>query len=330
MKTGLKFPFVTAALSVIGLLGAHLEARAAVVGMAISIKGAPMVISSKSARRLRLSDRVNSGDKIRCASGSEAVVVLFGNNQRFVIGAGKTGVVGKDGVGGASAQSALSDASGRVAQALSGSKTGAFQGRNVGSGEKAGIVWSHLQDKAPGWMLESDKTFSWAKDINAAQYNFTLTDKNNDVIYSVRATENSFTYPETAPAIALYQPYVWRLTYYRENVDGNLEVFATKWGAMTWVAPAVAQELSGLLANQTPATIGKGDITTALLTAAAFEEKGVLQPALEILDELNARRPTIAGAFDALMNSYGNLPATARAYGPYEMQYAVWKFRTND
>lgn len=310
------------------LVGAGVQtARAAVVGMAISVKGQPMVVDKQSARRLRLSDRLNSGDKIRCAGGSEAVVVLFASGKRFVISGGKTATLGASNVSGASPLAALSGASGRVAQSLSGSKTGAIQGRV--KEREGGINWSRLKPKTPqepeaaGWLQSDERRLSWSKDPETSEAVFTLFNADDDVVFSERTVNSDVTYPENAPEIELGKPYFWRLVRYREG-GGK---YNTAWGMITWVSPEAAAKLQQNAVAASEA-LGKGDVGTALLAAAAFEDAGAYQNALEILDKLNERRPTVPGAFDALMKLYGRLPAGARGFGPYGTQYALWQFRT--
>src|SRR5205807_2526066 len=132
------------------------------------VSGAPQLTSGGATKPLHLLQRVQPGDTVKCGAGAAATIVLFGNGARYKIGAGGHGVVSATGVTGAQALGGLSGPSNRVAQALGGSRSGAFMARPAA--QQHGPLMAATAVPNRGWMLDSDHHFQWDPIPGAATY----------------------------------------------------------------------------------------------------------------------------------------------------------------
>jgi len=290
------------------------------VGMAVMVRGAPMISSGNTWKRLQLQSRIASGQKIRCPKDAEAVVVLFSSGARFRVAPGKAATVAASGLSGAQGLGTLGGASGSAARALHATRTGAISARAT---RGHGPLPARLSGDSPLHLLQENRTLTWRKNPAASINNFTLFDDNSDVVFNLRTDQNSVTLPQNIE-LKPRQPYVWRVVFYKED-ETNARP-SQMWGMTAWISPEDVAELAAVSGGRSVEEIAKGDPTAALLIARAYENKRLYQPAFEILDALNQSR-RVAGAGDALMALYGQMPTIARALGPLQTEYALWEFR---
>jgi hypothetical protein len=147
------------------------NALAAPVGMVTQMSGK---VESKPAagsawKTLRLLDRLEVGDNIRCSQGAEAIVVLFDSAERYTVSSGATAVIEAKSVRGASKNSGLRGPAIQVAKTMVGDRPGGFLARPALSHQR-------MTPQFPGWMPEGERHFDWKPIPNAATYTFTLFD----------------------------------------------------------------------------------------------------------------------------------------------------------
>src|SRR5436190_4820770 len=85
------------------------SALAAPVGMVTQLTGKVEVrpASGSAWKTLRVLERLDAGDNVRCSPGAEAVLVLFDSAERYTVSAGSTAVLETKNVKGASKNSGL-------------------------------------------------------------------------------------------------------------------------------------------------------------------------------------------------------------------------------
>lgn len=187
----------------------------------------------------------------------------------------------------------LSGPSSRVAKALGGSRAGAFMARGM---QKHG----KLLRTAPDWMAEGEQNFQWEPIAGAAIYVFTIFDQADNVVWSSRVTEPQTDYPADLPALALRQPYVWRVAAFgKMGKPSGL----TNWGMLTFLSRLNADELTAratALQEQIDAT--PGDATPRLMLAELYRDYGVYEKTVTILEDPKlANQP---GIDEAIANAY--------------------------
>jgi hypothetical protein len=302
-----------------GVLGGSAAHAQETVGMVVMVRGAPLISSGNSWKRLQLQGRVATGQQIRCPKNAEAVVVLFQSGTRFRIAPGKAATVKGATLAGAQSLGKLGGASESAAQALYATRSGAVSAR----GDRGGAMPRRLAGGTLGYLAEGERTLTWAKNEEASTTNFTLFDANSDVVFNLRTQSNSVTLPETLE-LKPRRPYVWRAVFYREGeANTTPQEF---WGLVTWLQPDDIADLQKITGGQSVEQIKAGDVTTALIIARAYENKRLYQPAFEILHALSQERK-LPGSTDAFLSLYGQMPAIARVLAPYAIDYSVWQFR---
>jgi hypothetical protein len=257
-------------------LGAISTAGAAPVGIASHITGAAEVRSGEGAwKPLRLLQRLESGDKVRCGSGAEVTVVLFDSATRYKVDAGATGVIGSHGVQGGHPATGLPGPGIRIAKAMVGSRMDAFVARPAQSHQR-------LTPQSPGWIAEGERHFEWPAQPGAATYSFTLFDANDNVVWSARATAPAADYPADLPFFTLRRPYLWRLVAFGSS---GKPLTGARWGLLTFLSREDAGQLtSEAQALEEAANADPSDVTPRVLLAELYRGYGVLEKTLEVLE----------------------------------------------
>ena len=278
------------------------QAVAAPVGMAAQVKGSPQIKAGAAWKPLRLLQRLQAGDTVRCGTGAEAVIVLFGYGHRYKIAAGQEGTVRATAVAGATAMGGLSGPSTRVAMALGGSRSGAFMARPAV--RQHGPLSVQTPEPMRGWMPEGERRFQWDAIPNAAQYSFTLFDRNDAVLWNARVTEPNAEYPAEFPALRSRQPYVWRVT--ATGKTGRL-VPDSSWGIVTFLSKADADQMTQEAEElQKQAREKPDDLTPLVLLAELYRTYGVHEKVLTVLeDQRLAEQAGIKENIDAAYHEVG-------------------------
>lgn len=280
------------------LLACSLAPRvmAAPVGMACQIKGKPELKSGGSVSPLRLLQRLEAGDVVRCGGGEEAIVVLFANGQRFKVGAGANATVQATALTGAQALAGAGGPSARAAQALGGARLGAVMARPAASHQRLTPTADGIVSPAAdgSWRL------AWTNS-GAAEYSFTLLDRFDDVLLNVRTTQAETTLPEAIAArVQLRRPYVWQLASFGKS--GKISS-PPRWGVVTFLSQADAAELAQSAAPLVDEVKGNpADTTPRALLAELYRSYGAYERTLEELEAL------------AALNSPGATEAQREAY----------------
>lgn len=270
--------FITVAL----LAGA---ARANPVGMAYAASGGAQYKHGSSWQPLTPMTRLAAGDGVRCPAGGQVAIVLFISGKRYKM-AGGTGTIMSNTVIGAQSLGGLSGPSARIAQQLSGARTGAAGARGLTSGAQ------RLENNFPGWILDLNRTFRWNADGSrdgVASYSFTLFDSADNIVWSTTTTETSVTCPESLSfnVTQPYQrirPYVWRLTAL--NATGRPVGGSSKWGIFSVLTREnVATLQSQMQSLEAQHKAAPGDPLPLVLEADLCRQYGVYQKSLEIWDE---------------------------------------------
>jgi hypothetical protein len=285
-----------AALAVAGSAGAA-------VGIASHLSGQAEFRAAEGGawKPLKLLQRLDSGDAVRVPPGSEAVVVLFSNAQRFKVNPGATAVLESDTVKGANKVGNLSGPGMRVAKAMAGSRMDAFLARPAQSHER-------LTPQFPGYLLEGDRHFEWQPVPGAASYSFSLFDTYDNVVWSARVASTSAEYPADLPYFMLRRPYVWRLSPFGKT---GKPVPGARWGVITFLSTAdtdqLKQEVKQLedLAKAEPT-----DTTPLVLLAELYRDYGVLDRTLETLED--PRLSKEPGILDAQNQTYAQISRYAQ------------------
>ena len=264
----------------VGVVGAVVApvAAAAPVGMAVQLSGKPEVRAATGGawKPLRLLQRLEPGDTLRCPAGSEAVVVLFDNGKRFKVGGGGQGVVEAANVKGAAALAGLRGPSIRVAKALSGASSNAFLARPAQSHQR-------LTKKSTGWLREGERRFVWDSAPGAAAYSFTLFDQYDNVVWSARTGTPDAEYPADLAAPGLRRPYVWRLVPFGGS---GKPLQGARWGVITFLSESDVHALEAEEKELRAQADASGtDITPLVLLAELYRGYGVLERTLETLED---------------------------------------------
>src|SRR5689334_13914290 len=187
--------------TLVGVVGAAVAGSArptlaAPAGMAYHLTGKPQARVNGAWGALRMLQKLEAGDAVRCGAGDSAVIVIFKSGEQFKVGAGGTGTMQADKVAGAQSLGGLRGPSVRVARALTGARTGAVMAR-------PGSAPSSLTPQAQGWILDNQRVIEWTPaqvsinpPITASSYSFVLFDRNSP-IWSGHAQEAQVQLPQT-------------------------------------------------------------------------------------------------------------------------------------
>lgn len=288
------------------------NARAEDAGMACFVKGSPKVAGPTGEwMPLRLFRRLQVGDRVRCDSASEAIVVIFGRGERFRVEPGTTAGVGKLALSGAVSLGGLKGPSEHAARILTGSSVGARASRHPARGVDLTRPYSDY----PGWLQDGVRKVQWNPVALAGRYTFSIYDSNDVLLWSVQTMEPEATVPASIP-LALKTPYVWRLNAFLPNGlpmrDGEY-----RWGVLTLLRAGEADELRMLekeLAPQIKAN--PTDPLPRLLLAQRYRDMGVMTRAWEVIEDASeAQALTDAERGQALLELLNEISGTAQWYG---------------
>ena len=253
------------------------NALAAPVGMVTQLTGKAEVKSAAGSawKTLRLLDRLEVGDNIRCSQASEAVLILFDSAERFSVGANATAVIEAKSVKGASKNTGLHGPAIQVAKTMVGDRPHGFNARPA-------LSHKRMTPDFPGWVLESQRHFVWEALPNAAAYTFTLFDSNDNVVWSARVGESQADLPADLPAFIPRRAYLWRVSAFGKSGKPLPE---TSWGAVTFLSQADADALKQSASDlEEEIKQDKEDITSLALMAELYRSYGVLEKTLETLE----------------------------------------------
>lgn len=288
------------------------------VGMACFVKGKPEV--SASAKRwepLRLFRRLQTGNKIRCDSASEAIVVVFGRGERFRVAAGHTADVADDKVNGAVSLGELKGPSESAARLLAGSGVGA---RTARATQLAGrmVMLSRPYDAYPGWLEDGNRRIAWNEVKGAVTYRFALYDTDDVLLWSIPTSEHEAMIPDNVQ-LAFKRPYIWRLNAFTADgssvmVDGMPDY---RWGVLTVLTDSDAKELLDVeQKSNVQIQAHPTDGLLRLLLAEQFRQCGVLTRAWETIESAcEAKAITEAERSQALIEILSEISGAVRVSG---------------
>jgi hypothetical protein len=267
--------------------------------MACHLTGRPEARSGDNGwRPLRMLQKLDAGDAVRCGTGASAVIVLFKSGERFRVAAGGTGVVQANTVGGAQSMGGLKGPSDRVARSLTGARTGMVLSRRV----TAPVT---LTPAAPGWIVDSSRLLEWTQwnPGRVDHYSFALF-KGDEVVHTQNVATASLQLPATLP-LQQRVPYVWRIvTFGKSNSSNQVVQQGAHWGVVTFLSADDATTLSANV-KELEAQVKENkedDTTAAALLAELYREYGVLQKTISMLEDV------------PLLGSPGSEAATDEAY----------------
>jgi hypothetical protein len=287
------------------LLGAATAATAGPVGIASSLLGKAEVKAGEAGawKPLRLLQRLEAGDAVRCDSGGEVVIVCLETAERFKVNGGSSAVVEPGKVRGADKVAGLRGPAIRIAKGLGGARVDAFMARPAQSHQR-------LTPDSPGWILEGERRFQWAPIPGAASYSFTLFDGADNVVWSARVSGESAEFPADLPYFALRRPHVWRLAPFGQS---GKPAMGARWGMITFLSRQDADELTAEAAELATADDGS-DVTSLVMLAELYRSYGVLERTLETLE--NPRLGSQPGIREAQDEVYGQVSRYAQLLRP--------------
>jgi hypothetical protein len=262
-------------------------AHAVPVGMAARVTGKTELKVGSGWKPIRVLQRFEAGDTVRCGPGASAVVVLFDRGGRYDIGAGATATISANDVAGAKLAKAPSGASSAVAQRLAGARTGAVMARPATNYERLHAQAPAAEAKIPpphDWLRPDERSFSVNALDSAQTYVFTLFDPKDYILFTQTITPVGGTVKVDIPeAVKLEsrRAYTWRLHGFK---DGRV-MTRSRWGITTMLS---AEDEAQLVENEKSLLTAEGklpdDDTDLAVLADLYRSYGVLQNALEILD----------------------------------------------
>jgi hypothetical protein len=310
----------------------RVEAARDAVGMVVSVKGAPRLGEG----RLRLGVRVSPGDTILCAPGSEAVVVLFANGQRFLVTSGAPGRVSAAAVAGAKGLGAVGRTSAGAARALIGAKNGSTAARGRGSygnfsmlaepETAAGTVGASRPDL--GFLVEGTRVLSLPTVPETQHVLFTLYDTNSDVVHAARVSGPQVQIP-AGVTLQSRRAYVWSAVYFTSaDPPGAAAPNPMRqqpfWGLVTWLSPEDARRVGTAVGAATMNSLLTSDASESTLATQLFAEYNILGAEWMILNDL--RKRNVEGANDAFYSLLArpSMPQTARYFAGEAAKFEEW------
>lgn len=262
------------------------------IGMACHIKGQPEIRNNQTKKweSLRLLQKLETGDTVRCKPGSEAIIVLFGNGERYQVGAGQQGEIQTGSVAGAKSLGGLKGPSALAISKLGGSRTGAAFIRTVPGISPTKIPALRERGKFPDWITDTDRVFKWDKNEIAASYTFTLCDPaNGDEVVWFAQTEGDHVEVPGSLNLKNYRPYVWRLSVRKKS--NEILHSLCRWGVLTQLkdedVPTIKTETAALTRQ---AAENSADPLPHVLLAEYNRGYGLLLLAKENLEAASDRK----------------------------------------
>ena len=117
------------AVATLSLLTGAKIAFAEAVAVVASLSGSATLRSGGSERALKLFDKLEPGDVVRCGGDGEAVLTLIGSSERYRLSSGGTAKVGVSGITGAQKASGVKGPSSRILRDMVASRVSGLAGR---------------------------------------------------------------------------------------------------------------------------------------------------------------------------------------------------------
>jgi hypothetical protein len=273
---------------------------AAPIGMAAHVVGPVQVEQGNKKAPLKLLQRLEDGDVVRCGAGAQSIIVLFNGGGRYKIGASQSATVKPTDVIGATKLAGLSGPSAEAVKLLGNARVGAVMAR-------PGQTFERLTEQFPGWMNSANARFTWLPLPGAATYTFTLFDAHDNVVWSAKSETTSADY--NGLPLLEKRAYLWRVSGF--GASGK-PVPDTRCGLVTFLSNedgAALTVLAGDLQNQ-----AKDDSLALLMLAETYRAYGVLGRTLETLEDERLRAEP--GVADARRDVIASLSPFARALAP--------------
>ena len=289
------------------------RAFADAVAVVVSLSGNPTVrIGGAGAERpLKLFEKLEAGDTVKCDSTSEVILNLSG--ARYKVPGGATATVNTDSVRGAQKTSSLRGPSSRLTGGMLAARTSGLLGR-------PGTSYSPITPEYPGYLPEGERNVKWAPVPGAAQYDFTLADSLGNVVHHARTAETGVSLADDAAAqIRPATPYVWRLAPLGKTGKPIAQA-AVRWGVLTFLSKADADTLEAE-AKDLQADLVPGDTSALVLLVELYRQKGVYDKVLELLNEA-ALSEQKGGQMAAKPGVQEERERVYRDLGPYAMMLA--------
>ncbi|MDX1934064.1 MAG: hypothetical protein SFU56_15800 [Capsulimonadales bacterium] len=264
------------------LLGWLPTVYGAPVGMVTHLTGkAEMRPASGSEwKPLRLMNRLEAGDSVRCGPDGEVILTVFATAEQCRVAAGTTVTLEAKGVKGAQKVTGLRGAGIQVARNMAGDRPNGFFARPAQAHQR-------LLPTYPGWLTEGERRFTWTPVAKAVSYTFTLFDSHDNIVWSQRVTAPASEYPADLPYFALRRPYVWRLVPFAESGKPLPE---SRWGVLTFLSAADAAQLTAQAREIEEQAKAADNVTHLVLLAELYAEYGALERTLEILERPELER----------------------------------------
>lgn len=300
------------ALATFGVLLAA-PAWADPIGMAATVKGPVKVEQNGENKPLRLLQRLEPGAVITVGNGGEAGVVLFGGG-RYRLSAGQMGKVTPGGVTGAQKLANLAGPSANAVRLLGNARVGAAVARLTGTLRR-------LQPNSPGYLTLPNPQFTWDPMQGASYYTFSLLDTADNVVWSVRTTEPTVTYPADGIPLLERRPYLWRVTKYGSIGKATADVGS---GIIAFLTPEDAATLTAQVAELQKLPATPGDNSNLLLLAETYRTFGVYGRALEVITD--NRLDNEPGIAEAREDMYSEISPLARVLAGQPVKLTISTF----
>ncbi|MGO8673785.1 MAG: hypothetical protein ACLQVD_20800 [Capsulimonadaceae bacterium] len=270
--------FHGAFVALVSIVCCVLPAGASPIALATNLTGPPQ---SRPAggdwQPMHILQRLSAGDEIRCGAGQNVTILILSTGVRFEVAAGHDAHVGQTAIAGAVATGPMGGASIQVAKAMTGLDTEPFIARPT-------ISHQRLVKSSPGIMAAGTRSFDLPPlDGDIAFYTFTLFDKHDNVVWSVRTADQHVDCPADLPDFTLRRPYVWTESGFGPS---GKPVPATRWGIITFLSTDDAASLDAQVkALNADLAASPQDNTPLLMQAELYRQYGVLEGTLEKLED---------------------------------------------
>ena len=245
-----------------------------------------------------------SGDRIRTASGSQAVL-LFSDNNLMTVTGGNTYTVGGQAGGGRAVSSAVISSDTDLTLHRAGQGEIEVLGGLRNSGERQPVT---LIGPVRTRVMASGPVFSWVSQDEYELYRVTLRTTGGDV-WSIETTETEVAYPADAPALTPGETYFWKV-----EAEDMLDVVESELASFRIMDTETEASLKTGLAELdglTPAS--ERGASFQFLLGNLYASHGAYDQAIAAFETIAASYPGAVSVHRILASLYSETGNTAKA-----------------
>lgn len=254
------------------------------------------------------------GDRVRTASGSQAVL-MFSNNNLMTVSAGNTYVVGQQAGGGRAVSSAVMSADTDLTLNRAGQGEIEVLGGLRANGDRQPVT---LLQPMRTRVMASGPVFSWSTLDNFEVYRISVRAASGE-IWSAETTETEIAWPADAPILTPGETYFWKV-----EAEAMLDVVESELASFRVMdADTEASLRAGLTELENLPDADHAGASYQFLLGNLYASHGAYAQAIEAFEAIAAAHPNAENVHHVLASLYAETGNAAKAIQARERAQAL-------